>query len=186
MVVKRIFFMVLLLTGILFGQQSYKVVQVGGGVGLVGVDGSVTLPPVTLMFDYITEQNLSFGFVGGRASTKWTNTIQLLNYSTFEYENYEYGYEYGYTFFAARGGYHFVNNEKIDVYAGLLLGYVVVSASAILPENIPENLVPSASTNYMLYGGFGGIRLFLSPNFGLYAEGGYGVSLANGGIVIRF
>ncbi len=186
MVVKRIFFMVLLLTGILFGQQSYKVVQVGGGVGLVGVDGSVTLPPVTLMFDYITEQNLSFGFVGGRSSTKWTTkTLNIYNpYNPTEMV--EYGYEYGYTFFAARGGYHFVNNEKIDVYAGLTLGYVVVSASLILPEGFPESFVPKATANYALYGGFGGIRLFLSPNFGLYAEGGYGVSLANGGIVIRF
>ncbi len=186
---KRVIIMVsLLVPFICWGQNAFSagksMVQIGGGMGLMGIYGRSTLPPLTVMFDYAASDEISIGFVGGYSSSE--NLWQDYTYYAISGEYAEIGFKYSYTIIGARAAYHFAKSEKLDAYIGGTLGYILVSASAVMPDNIPEYLIPKASGSYALYGGFGGVRLFLSPSFGFYVEGGYGVSMVNGGIVLKF
>jgi opacity protein-like surface antigen len=100
--------------------------------------------------------------------------------------SYDYGYGYGkikYTglFISARGSYHFATTEKFDPYAGLSLGYVLVTVS-----DSYSGYVASASSG-VGYGLHLGARYFFQPKFGLNAELGYSsFSFLNAGVCFKF
>lgn len=96
------------------------------------------------------------------------------------YRSFNYGYlgyndKINYLYFAARGSYHFnellnISNDKLDVYAGLGIGYESVTYS------------DSFGTGFNAFGSgiyvpvhLGG-RYFFSDNVGGFAELGSGVS----------
>lgn len=165
--------LVLVTTGIAFGQNAYmkdnKVIHAGIGFGLAGLYGSSSLPPITAGFEYGLENKISLGGMVGFAGSKET---------VFGGE-----WSYSYVIIGARGAYHFLeNNDKVDAYGGVMLGYNIVSSSA--STTIP-GFTFSASGSYMLFGIYGGARYYFSPNFGVYGEVGYGVGFLNIGIAYK-
>ena len=165
--------LVLVATGVAFGQNAYmkgnNVIHAGIGFGMAGLYGSSTLPPITAGFEYGLEDKISLGGVLGYAGSK----------ETF------FGGEwtYSYIVIGARGGYHFLeNNDKLDAYAGVMLGYNIVSSSA---STTISGFSFSASGSYMIFGFYGGARYYFSPQFAAYGEVGYGLGYVNVGIAYK-
>lgn len=78
--------------------------------------------------------------------------------------------------------YHFViNDPRWDLFAGLGLGYAVISQSYNGPSGVPYSY-PSASTVFIT--GDIGARYFVSPNIAIRAE--YGLSYLPLGIGVDF
>jgi hypothetical protein len=113
-----------------------------------------------------------------------------LGYSTATY-NYGFGgYKLNYNFidFGARGSYHFselfgITNEKLDIYGGAFLGYVVSSYT----------YNGSTLTGYNdAYGGnvrtgiFAGARYYFAPKVAAYGELGYGIAPLSVGLTFKF
>lgn len=72
--------------------------------------------------------------------------------------------------FGAKGAFHYPFVDRLDTYAGMITGYSV-----------------SELASYGLdWGGFVGIRYYLSDSFALNAEAGYGVTFLQGGISFKF
>jgi hypothetical protein len=90
--------------------------------------------------------------------------------------------------FGARGAYHFNFIEKLDVYAGLTLGYVIQSAVVTYGsawDNIPKTDYPA--TSFFLFGVNIGARYFFTNNIGAYLELGYsGLQVASVGLSVKF
>jgi hypothetical protein len=70
--------------------------------------------------------------------------------------------------FGLRGSYHFVNDDRFNIYAGLDAGiefYAETGQTLYQSDQYKEN--------QFVYGGHLGVRYALSKNFALLAETGY-------------
>ena len=100
------------------------------------------------------------------------------------------GYKWRYTFVpvAVRGSYHVnellnLNNEKLDLYGGLALGYYI---SSFKDNSGYSGLYNNAYGNQVLFGVHLGGRYYFKPNLGAFAEVGYGVSALKLGVTFKF
>lgn len=108
-----------------------------------------------------------------------------------DYDHFSDGYEgfnYGWTFFyfGVRGAYHFgedlhLNNDKVDLYGGVALGYLSVSVTT--PDGGYSN---TAYASRLDLGLFVGGKYYFSSNIGAFAELGYGVSVLRLGLALKF
>lgn len=101
---------------------------------------------------------------------------------------YTFTQKANYTIIGARSAYHYggLNNDKFDLYGGLMLSYNIVNYS--YEDNDPGNFtygVAAASSGLGLTGFVGG-RYYFSDNLGVFAELGYGISTLNLGISYKF
>jgi hypothetical protein len=111
------------------------------------------------------------------------------------YTNWNYSYGFGYKFkynfidVGVRGAYHFsemfgITNEKLDIYGGAFLGYVVSSYSQSGTSSFP--------TYSDSYGGavrtgiFAGARYYFAEKVAGYGELGYGISPLAIGVTFKF
>lgn len=153
-------------------------VNLGIGLGMVGIYGDTVIPPISLSAEYSTTSfnNLPLSFGG------------IIGYSSSEYKTAffgdEYGWEYTYIVFGARGSFHFnqyIKVPNLDVYAGLLLGYNYVSAKEI--GTVTTGVAASAS--YPMFGGYAGARYFFTEKIGAFCEIGYGIGYINVGLTAK-
>ncbi|MDR1632550.1 MAG: hypothetical protein LBR97_06690 [Dysgonamonadaceae bacterium] len=154
-----------------------RVINLGIGVpSYLGGNGYETkLPLISGSFDYglfdgLLEEKAAIG-VGG-----------YLGYTAnrFKYAGNQ-GYDFSYLIIGPRASFHYNFVDKLDTYAGLLLGCNIVSSSSYgNPGPKPDNgsrLIPA------LY--FGG-RYFLTDNIAGFAEIGFGISLIDVGVSFKF
>lgn len=158
-------------------EKGTMVMQGSAGIGMVGIYGSASVPPLALSFDYGISKEVSVGIYAGYASSKETYikaAPPILNEDA--------GIKYGYTIIGIRGSYHFdLNNPKIDAYGTVIYAYNIVSASIFgLGEGLPE-----AKGGFSNIGASLGIRYYISPNIALFGEGGYGVEYLRVGLAFK-
>ncbi|MEO5601131.1 MAG: hypothetical protein ABIR06_09405 [Cyclobacteriaceae bacterium] len=106
---------------------------------------------------------------------------------SYRYSGFGTGYNYKYTFFdlGVRGSYHFselfeIRNEKVDVYGGAFLGFVVSSYSG---DNFSGYSDPYAGG--LRLGIHAGARYFFSEKVAGYAELGYGIAPLSLGLTFK-
>ena len=154
-------------------KKSTNAINVGLGVGgnYGDWDGSSALPQFSVSFERGVWEIPGPGVVsiGG-----------LLGHKSYKYKALNDDWKWSYTTIGARAAYHYtgLDNEKLDVYGGALVGYVLYRADGYT------------------YGGGGGAagafvggRYLFSPALGVYAElagGNYNLAILNGGITLKF
>lgn len=157
--------------------KNDKVLNFGLGLGsnlYIGNYYTTTIPPITSSFeigilDHLFDDKSAIG-VGG-----------YLGYSASKYEyNDDSGYKINTVVVGARGSFHYQFVDKLDTYAGLMLGYKIVSTKDY------GNWTGSASTSAALYSYYVGARYYLTDNFAGMLELGYGVSYINIGVALKF
>ena len=171
-------------------QKGQKDLNIGIGLGNTIVDGYAynVWPPISVSLDYGVTDDISIGgylgFTG--ASDKYTG-----------WENYGPGnsngggyytdtYRWTYYIVGARAAYHFgkfIKVPKLDLYAGLMLGYDFAHYSYSTTSVYPNHY----DNSYQSYGGFafsiyGGARYRFTDKVGAFAELGYGISFFTLGV----
>jgi len=150
-------------------------------------DGSgrrnTSLGPIILAYEHGITDLLGIGRIGvggAIAQSFYTSKSYYTN------QNYEKKKNSSRTSIAFRAAYHFdFGVDKMDVYAGIGGALHVYSETEKYDE--PGLLYKTKSVR--VGGGpsvFGGIRYLFTPNFGVYAEAGYDISVLNGGLVFKF
>jgi hypothetical protein len=81
----------------------------------------------------------------------------------------------------ARGSFHYPLVNKLDTYTGLQLGYNVFST-----KYLDNTYSTGGSASTLQFAWFAGARYYLSKNFGLMAEVGYGVAYLTIGVALKF
>jgi hypothetical protein len=156
-------------------QPGHWVASAGLGFGVAGVYGTSGMPLISLAAEYGLNDKVSVGGSVGHTSSS-------------DDFGYYYGkYTYGYTIVAARGSYHFGDQlkiEKLDAYAGVSLGYAVVSSS--FSRGYYTDYYRSPSASYLAYGIHGGARYWFSPKFAGFGELGFGLGNIVLGASTRF
>ena len=163
---KKIHFSFLLVLGLFASTQSFaqlsvdkgtKFINLGIGVGGYGGTSGIAFGGSA---DFGVAPNIT---VGGQIA----------------YRSFNYGYlgnndKINYLYFAARGSYHFnqllnLSNDKVDLYAGIGLGYESASYSNSIYSG------SSFGSGIFVPVHLGG-RYFFSENVGAFAELGSGVA----------
>lgn len=140
-----------------------KTISAGLGAGLWGIYGDTTIPPISVSLDKGYNDKISIGGVVGFAGSKYT----IL------YANYDYTY----IILGGRGLYHFYNKDKIDAYAGPIIGYNIAKVSVRVAGELG-----SIGEGYLWYGGVLGGRYYFKPNTAAFVELGYGASYLTVGV----
>lgn len=157
-----------------------KVVNLGIGLlsGLyTGSYYTNKMPPISVSFEYgVKDDVLDVGSIGvggylGYASAKWEDN----SWGT------TYGWKYTNFIIGARGSFHYPLVDKLDTYAGILLGYNVVSVKDIGTAPFGYN----ASGSSAIFSGYVGGRYYFSEKFAVLAELGTGIAYLNLGVAIK-
>ena len=200
---KKLFFGVLVLGMLLPGKtvaQSFQKGQMDLNLGLglgdqfLGTGYQMTLPPLSASFDYGINDIISIGGVLGYAGSKYSfsSTEWCSNNPGNQYlwSNYTDTYKWNYFIIGARGAYHFaklIKIDKLDVYAGLMLGDAVASSSYSTTSLCPDHVRATISTSGgFVYSAFGGARYRFNGKAGVFAELGFGLTILNIGFNYKF
>jgi hypothetical protein len=163
--------------------KGEKVLNLGIGLGTSLYSGSgntSSVPPVSASFEVgVKDDVLDVGSIGiggyiGYASWKW------------EYAGFGnvWGWKYTDLIIGARGNFHYPLVDKLDTYAGLLLGAEIISSKEI--GNIDPNYNYDATSGGVIYSIFAGGRYYFTDNFAAMLELGYGISYLNLGVALKF
>ncbi len=156
-----------------------KVVNAGIGFGstlYTGTAYGTKIPPVSVSLEYgllddlfdVDDLNLGVGGYFGYTSYKWELSQSGWNYSS--------------VILGARGVLHYPLVDNLDTYAGLMLGFNVVSSSSF------GNVGPgySAAGSKPVFSSYVGARYYFSDSFAGMMELGYGIAWINLGIAFKF
>jgi hypothetical protein len=153
-----------------------KVINLGIGLGGSLYNGTyykTTFPPVSISFEKaIKDQILEKGVIGVGG---------MLGYSAHKWEYAGYGWKYTNFIIGARGSFHYPLVDKLDTYAGLIIGYNIATTKEF---GTPIGFEPS-STGGLVASGFIGARYYFATKIAAFAELGYGISYLNIGIAFK-
>lgn len=165
--------------------------NVGLGVGSPYYYGgsSMTFPPLSASVEYMMSipndplnGKLGIGGLIGVAGSRYYR------------DRYFYGpnggyYEQRFTYYlmGVRVNYHFINQDKIDFYLGLMLGYRwwTYNFYTDIP-NLPRGYVEPRRSAWLALGAHIGFRYFFTPKFALFSELGYNISWLTLGTTFKF
>lgn len=154
-----------------------KVLNLGFGIGGYGSSGyKVTLPPLSASFDYGLKDNiLDKGAVGIGVY------VAFGSYKQSDYNNSSY-WKYNKTVIGVRGTFHYPFVDRLDTYAGMMLGYKSESwrwNGVGTGGSKSEGKGPAFSL-------FVGGRYYITDNIAALAELGVGICVLNLGFAIKF
>lgn len=163
--------------------ESDLVFNAGIGFGTSLYSGSFyksTLPPISISGEYgvkddFLTDDLTLGIGGyvGFAGSKYEYDFGGGN---------TYGWKYSYTVIGARGALHYPLVDKLDTYAGLMLGYNIVSVKEIGTAPLG---ITSSSAGGVAFSVYAGARYYFGDNFAVMAELGYGIAYLNVGVAYK-
>ncbi|HPT12552.1 MAG TPA: hypothetical protein PLP69_07980 [Bacteroidales bacterium] len=150
-----------------------KVLNLGLGLGNAIYTGgyySTVVPPVSASFelgiiDHLFDDKSSIG-VGG-----------YIGYMCYRYDYSIYDYKISSLILSTKGAFHYQLVNKLDTYAGLLIGLNFES------DNDPDY---DWSSTTLKASEFVGARYYFTDNFAGMAEIGYGIAYLNLGISLKF
>ena len=157
------------------------------GLGSVLYSGSgytSSVPPLSFTYekgvkDGIFDKGvLSIGGYFGYTSASWE----------YNYGYGSYGWKYSSLILGVRGILHYqlISNNKLDTYAGVMLGYNVVTATATGTASTLYGNTTSASASGIIFPFFVGARYYFTDQISANAELGYGIAYLNLGLGYKF
>ena len=160
---------------------------VSAGIGLGGHFGSYTYGSQT--------PGLSVQYERGIWDVGGPGVISLGGYAgikSYKYSGSSGGYHFdekwNYTVIGARSAYHYnaLNNDKFDVYGGLMLSYNILSYK--YSDNSGSSVFKGSGSygSNLGFSAFVGGRYLFTDNIGAFAELGYGVSYLTLGVAFKF
>jgi hypothetical protein len=138
-----------------------------GGFGYTGV-----VPPLSVSF----EVGILDGLIDGKGSV---GVGGYLGFSSYKWADY---YRYSNFIIGPRGTFHYPLLDKLDTYAGLVLGYRIhtstwVGSGTEIGDNASGGAISSA---------FLGARYYFSESLAAMAELGYGIAYLTLGVALKF
>lgn len=154
--------------------KGESALNIGIGIGHSYGGYGVSIPPLSVAYDYSLVSNLINGNNGA---------ITLGAYGAYTSASYRYdGFAAGsasHTVLGVRGMFHYQFAPKLDTYAGLMLGYHIASYSS----NI--NGYPGISGSGIDLGVLLGARYFFTDHVGMFTELGYSLPYWNLGVTFK-
>jgi hypothetical protein len=175
-IMKRIIF-VLAISFFAVAAHAQEVFQKGSNVVNLGIGVGTHIPVVEASFEHgiidglIKGENGAIGIGGYVGWNSHSSDARL-------------GGEWHYSDIAlgVRGAFHYQFVDKLDTYAGAMLGYNIVS-SKWKGSGISTD---PTSVSGLTYSTFVGARYYFAPSFAVYSELGYGIAYLSLGATLKF
>lgn len=185
----------LLLLPVMMGAQSFEKKQVDLNLGL-GLGNTFAasghyraMPPISAAIEYGVTDDISIGGYLAFATAAWRYTGRdwCNNGNNSGYYDYTDEYRWTYYIVGVRGAYHFgrfIKEDKLDLYAGLLLGnnFAHYNFSSNDPCSNHHSDTYAQSYGGFIFGGFVGARYRFTEKVGAFAEFGYGIAYLTIGV----
>jgi len=150
---------------------------VNASVGLTiysGVYLESGVPPVAISVERgIVDEVLDEGVIG---------VLGYLGYSSYKYDYLGWGWKYSNFIVAVGGTFHYPLVDKLDTYAGVLLGYKIVTANEF---GVYTGYDYSTAGSSPVFSGFVGARYYVTDNFGVFGQVGVGIAYLNVGVTLK-
>lgn len=171
-----------------FKKKQYSF-QGGPGIGSLqhpnGYDyllyGNVTSEYPTVTTTVAADYGLTGYFGVGFFLNRFSSRIEVVDNTDPTNKN---GFDYKSFTFLARGSYHAYmgrNLTWLDPFAAAGIGFHALHSSPFGDNNIFEPNKGGFAWSLMV-----GANIYIVQNIGIFLEGGYGVNLAEGGLILRF
>jgi hypothetical protein len=202
---KQLQIIFVLLAGCIFNTsaQSFAKQQMdvnfGFGIGNTFINRGATkvFPAISTSFDYGVTDAISVGAYLGYASatykytgTEWHPSGNGIGNAYGNYYYYTDTYKWKFSIVGARGAYHFakfINNDKTDLYAGIMLGANFSKYTFTTDSPYPEHVATQTqSYSGLIWSGFLGCRYRFTDMVGVFGELGYGITYLNLGVNFKF
>ncbi len=169
-------------------EQGNSLINLGVGMGSYIGSGSgykTTLPPLEVSYEYLVNDNISVGGFFAMTKSEFNYSFPDLGGGSSSPQNFKFNYSY--MMFGAIGNYHFVNNDKFDVYGGVRIGYNKVNVDYSSDDATTDSLLKSINldSSGMLFGAQVGGRYFFTDNLAVNMEVGYGLAIAKLGLTFK-
>lgn len=158
-----------------------QVLNLGIGLGntlyIGGLGYSMGVPPLSISYEKaIKDEILEKGVIGVGG---------YLGYSSYKYR-YDYGttvwgWNYSNIVVGAIGAFHYPLIDKLDTYAGVLLGYNINTSREY--GDVGSNT--AGSYGGLVFSGYIGGRYYFSEKFAAFAQLGYGIAYLTLGVSIK-
>lgn len=156
-----------------FGEGSTRVhAGIGFGSPYTYSGSKMGIPPLHASFEIGVTDKIGVGGLIGYTSSSIEESFLSSSYS----------WRFSYLIVGARGAYHFLTDDKIDLYGGVMLGYNIASAKFESTDATLETFFTEPSVGGVAYGFFGGGRYNVKDNLAVFAELGYSISWISAGI----
>ncbi len=150
-------------------------------------------PAFSLSYEQAYPKKLGPGYLGLGAYLGFQRSSSTYNYFYNDHGykgDYYYKHSWSNYMVAARGAYHFdfLNSEKAELYAGLLVGLRIQTYHYESDNPDPKyyNYRYTGSNVFPTYSLFVGGRWYFVPKVALFAEVGYGISYLTAGLSFKF
>jgi len=154
-----------------------KAVNLGIGIGSTLYSGSYYnrgFPAVSFSYEQgVVDEVLEKGVIG---------ILGYVGYASYKYDYLGWGYKYSNIIFGAGGLFHYPLIDKLDTYAGVLLGYNIVTATEF---GTPIGWDYNASSGGIVFSGFVGARYYFTERFAAFAQVGYGIAYLTLGVSVK-
>ncbi len=156
-----------------FGKGSTRV-HAGIGIGSPYISSGTKMgvPPIHASFELGVTDKIGVGGLLGYTSS----SIEEQFFTT------SYSWKFSYLIVGARGAYHFLTDDKMDLYGGLMLGYNIANARFESNDSSLNSFVTEPTAGGVAYGFFAGGRYNLKNNLAVFAELGYSISWISAGV----
>jgi hypothetical protein len=155
-------------------EKGNKVLNLGLGLGNTlysGIGYSGMVPPLSASLEVgVVDNIIEKGVIGIGG---------YLGFSSYKWDNY---YKYTNIIIGPRGTFHYPFVDKLDTYAGLMIGYNIVSSKWIGTGSEILNHTGGGIVSAFFLGG----RYYFSDAVAAMLELGYGVAYLNLGVAFKF
>lgn len=156
-----------------FGEGSTRVhAGIGFGSPYTYSGSKMGIPPIHASLEIGITDKIGVGGLIGYTSSSIDEAFFGSSYS----------WKFSYLIFGARGAYHFLTDEKMDLYGGVMLGYNIASAKFESNDATLNAFVTEPSVGGVTYGFFAGGRYNVKDNLAVFAELGYSISWVSAGV----
>ncbi|MEZ4800516.1 MAG: outer membrane beta-barrel protein [Flavobacteriales bacterium] len=151
-------------------EQGSNRLHLGVGFGSAyAISGATSYtPPIHLSFEHGISEKIGVGALIGYTGAK--TTVPFFG-----------DIKYSYIIVGARGQYHFLSEDKYDVYGGAMLGYNIASVKWDNNTTSTFGVEPTAASS-VAFGAFVGGRYNFSEKLAVFGELGYSIAWISAGI----
>ncbi len=155
-----------------------KVLNLGLGLGSTFYSGTYyksQVPPLSASLEFgVVDEVIEKGVIG---------VGPYLGYSAYKYEYSGWGWKYSNLILGGRGSFHYPFVDKLDTYAGLLIGFNIATSKEF---GIHSGETDRYGHGGLVWAGYIGGRYYFTDALAGMLELGYGIAYLNLGVALKF